>query len=229
VDADLRASLYVAGAAAATSIVIGAFAGVLFLPLIVRALIGGSLVGALVFGAFALIRRFLPGLLPGQSQDAEATDSVFSSGEGESTAGSRVDIVLPGGDLERSSDLAAEGSPVGGVEEVRAGIEDIDAENAEEISLIDAEEPAGRESAAVSIPPAPSHASSMTESLEDLDVLPDLDGFTDSFAAAEFSSSGGVLPSAKAEEQSSPRVSDGLDPATLAKAVRTILKRDQKG
>jgi hypothetical protein len=69
---------------------------------------------------------------------------------------------------------------------------------------------------------------------EDLDVLPDLEGYSDSFNASEFASGG--APSSKDSKghagQSGPggrSGQEGFDPASLAQAVRTILKRDQKG
>jgi len=70
--------------------------------------------------------------------------------------------------------------------------------------------------------------------LEDLDVLPDLEGFSDSFAAPGYGASdtasegSAALPPGRA---ASGRQTDtaGLDPAALAQAVRTILKRDTKG
>lgn len=227
-DTDLRASLYVALSLAVLSLLIGALAGVLFLPLITRAFIGGSLVGGIVYGALFLIRHYLPGLLPDHSQDARGSDSAFTADEGEPTTGSRVDIVLPGGDVEQGSEFTTDQSSAKGGDEIQSDIDGVDDDDVEEIRLIDTQD-GEEEGAAVPVPPTPTHSASSMESLDDLDVLPDLDGFTDSFAAAEFSSSGAALPSSRAEEQSSPRVSDGLDPATLAKAVRTILKRDQKG
>ena len=72
---------------------------------------------------------------------------------------------------------------------------------------------------------------------DDLDVLPDLEGFSDSFTASEFASGGssstasqgGASYAGSASSSGSRQGQEGLDPAMLAQAVRTILKRDQKG
>jgi hypothetical protein len=72
------------------------------------------------------------------------------------------------------------------------------------------------------------------EGLGDLDVLPDLEGFTDSFAASEFGAGESVSeresPAFSNRAAAGSRSGSGdMDPATLAQAVRTILKRDRKG
>jgi hypothetical protein len=75
------------------------------------------------------------------------------------------------------------------------------------------------------------------DAFDDLDVLPDLEGFSDSFAAPEFRDPGpsGDAPTGgdfvRPSGKSGLRTAGGedLDPVALAQAVRTILKRDQKG
>jgi hypothetical protein len=86
--------------------------------------------------------------------------------------------------------------------------------------------------------PAEDRGSRQPGGFDELDVLPDLDGFTDSFTASEFSSGGSsngdraermpAVPSGGGS-RSSRTGQEGADPAALAQAVRTILKRDQKG
>ncbi len=227
VDADLRASLFAALGAAFLSMLVGILAGVVLGWILLRALIFGAVIGALAFGAARLVRSALPGVLSDRPDEAaEGADSIFSAGE--APAGSRVDIVLPGGDADDIAEEASSVEPVG--DEAIAEAEP-EGQDAEAISLIDARFAGSPSAAAVPPPPMPRDSGSRLESLEDLDVLPDLDGFTDSFAAAEFSSGGSAAqaPAPRGEERSSPRTQDGLDPASLAKAVRTILKRDQKG
>jgi hypothetical protein len=85
--------------------------------------------------------------------------------------------------------------------------------------------------------PAEDRGSRQPGGFDELDVLPDLDGFTDSFTASEFSSGGSGgdrserMPPVPSGGGSRPSRSgqEGADPAALAQAVRTILKRDQKG
>jgi hypothetical protein len=234
VDADLRASLFVALGAALLSALVGALAGVLAGWLLLRALIFGAVMGAAALGIVRLARTFFPGLIPdSDGEGRESGGQAFAAGAAEAPAGSRVDIVLPGGEAEAESfDADAEVEEADLVEEARPEAGDGEPTMAEEPSLLDDRGPAA--SSAPAMPPA--HMGSAgdaraPEGIDDLDVLPDLDGFTDSFAAAEFSSSGGAPASARAapEDSASSRTSDGLDPASLAKAVRTILKRDQKG
>jgi len=234
VDADLRASLYAAIGAAALSALVGVFAGVFFIWIVVRALAFGALLGAAVYGAAYLIRRSLPGLLPEDrpGEGGEGSDAIFSSGSAEPATGSRVDIVLPGEGAEAGLD-ASDVEDASEAEEVTmAGDEAPSARQvAEDVSFIEEREAAGGPVAAVPPPHLAGDREAKPDGIDDLDVLPDLDGFTDSFAAAEFSSSGGAAaaPQSRVEESGSQRSTDGLDPASLAKAVRTILKRDQKG
>jgi hypothetical protein len=233
VDADLRASLFVALGAAALSALVGAFAGVVFIWIVFRALIFGAVMGAAALGSAWLVRRVLPGLIPDRrGEGREGAESIFSAGAPEQAVGARVDIVLPGGESE---DEVEEAEPEDAEGEDGVLLERDAADSgrgqAEEVSLIDEEESSAGAAAAIPSPQAGADRDARPEAIDDLDVLPDLDGFTDSFAAAEFSSSGGAAAAAQArpEEPGSTRSSDGLDPASLAKAVRTILKRDQKG
>lgn len=231
-DADLRASLFVALGAAVLSALVGVIAGVEFIWIVLRALLFGAVMGAAALGAVRLARNFLPGLVPDQSGEAvEKADSIFSAGAEEPMAGTRVDIVLPGGEAEpgAAGDGDAEADQV---DEAEFASLEAEAEQgtAPDGGLADGRERAPGAAAAVPAQPESSSREARPEGIEDLDVLPDLDGFTDSFAAAEFSSSGGgAQAQARPEAGSSSRSADGLDPASLAKAVRTILKRDQKG
>ncbi len=248
-DKDLRASLSAAGAAAALSALVGVIAGVGVLSLFLRALGCGVFVGASTYGIILLLRKTVPGL-------PELVRGGEPSADPDPERGSRVDIVLPGEELDLGS-LSGEGaSPergaaVPGNEPGRAPDDDEPSEVSElgDEALLDAE-PAGPE-AESAIPPASAAGAGQgalpvsrnagdkerrsAVGFDELDVLPDLDGFTDSFTASEFSSGG--LASEGSERQprasgggSAPRPGqEGLDPASLAQAVRTILKRDQKG
>ena len=230
-NADLRASLFVALGAALLSTIVGAVSSVALGWILVRALLFGAILGGLAYGGARLLRSYLPGVLSDrQDEGAEGADSIFS--DDQAPAGSRVDIVLPGDEAPAAEAAAEEEAsnvePVGDEALVAASGE---GQEAEAVSLIGAGDQ-GELSAAVPPPPLRQERGSRHEGLEDLDVLPDLDGFTDSFAAAEFGSGGSggsAAPASRTEERPSARAQDGLDPASLAKAVRTILKRDQKG
>ncbi|MDA8426313.1 MAG: hypothetical protein M0Z80_09245 [Treponema sp.] len=286
-DSDLRASLAAAGAAFALSALVGLFARVAFLALIGRAVLGGLLIGAIVYGAIRLFRALL--LVPEASGDAEMPEQ----------RGHNLDIVLPeempgsfgagtsGLDLESmeeeggespedvlpvveaaprsagSAFASAEGEPNGSPAEFEASEQGLPARKpgaaprspapvrsssasrsaaarafadyeeddiGEAESLLDEVPDSRARVADVSSSPLPGGA----EGFNDLDVLPDLEGFTDSFAASEYgvmesaSDNQGPVPAGRAASGRSSGVSD-LDPATLAQAVRTILKKDRKG
>lgn len=107
-------------------------------------------------------------------------------------------------------------------------------------SLLEPESSFAGEEGEPAIPPNAAFGSSHRPSsgFDELDVLPDLEGFSDTFSASEFASGGdspalhgGPERAGSSEGAASSRSSpaSGMDPAALAQAVRTILKRDQKG
>lgn len=264
-DTDLRASLIASGAAAILSMLVGVISGVGFLAIVLRALAGGIVFGAVVYGAFFLFRRFLP--------------EMFSSGDGAETGepvvGGTVDIVLQGEgpeetlgagqgltdldsaaigtgtDLEaglasnlvgtpepaqqRSARSPVPPAPARGRQPAVLAAEEEEAEDVSPFageSLIDGD--GSEEGEAEAFPqPQPSARASLARSsdgLDDLDVLPDLESLSEGFP----SSMGGGGPAPAHEfPESDHRPSDGgrrgdTDPAMLAQAVRTLLKRDQE-
>jgi hypothetical protein len=246
VDKDLRASLVAACAAAALSALVGIIAGVGFFYLLLRALLGGGLLGAAVFGGIIVLRKAVPGLLEGDVEpEAEAPPMSVPDPE----IGSHVDIVLPG-EAAEVEELDAEAEPFA-AKIFPEG--EADPGFSPETGLLEpegaADEPetaipanAGARASAYAGAKASPNAGVESErrsssGFDELDVLPDLDGFTDSFTASEFAFGGS---SAERPERShgtgsgggssgSKAGQEGADPAALAQAVRTILKRDQKG
>jgi uncharacterized membrane protein YgcG len=230
VEKDLRASLAAAGAAAALSALVGIIAGIGFFVLILRAIVCGLVLGAAVYGGSILIQRLAPGML---DIDGEAREAVASEPPGPLELGANVDIVLPEEPIETDA-LLSDVEPAAAAISLESAVEP---GFIEEASLLEPE----IESAAAptAIPPHAAAERTLRPSsdFDELDVLPDLDGFSDSFTASEFASGG----SSAERPDRSPSVSsgggssgsragqEGLDPATLAQAVRTILKRDQKG
>jgi hypothetical protein len=256
VDTDLRASLVAATAAAVLSALVGIISGVGVVALLLRAVLGGVLFGALFYGAMFLARSYLPGL----SLGAEKPEAYRSEEEGR---GGAVDIVLPeegpegefaagtfredtrreearreepAGPLEpRTLETVAAASHTDTAPAQHSAIAgtgrpfDQEGEPEELGSLIGPEE-TDEPAAALPLAAAPG-----LSSFDDLDVLPDLDGFSDSFAPAEFHNGAAESSVSAAPRAASSRGASGslrtesLDPASLAQAVRTILKRDQKG
>jgi hypothetical protein len=234
VDNDLRASLVAAAAAIALSALIGFIAGVALVALLVRALVFGAVAGGACYGCIALIKNMLPEVLEPQRAARETLDRA------ESEEAHAVDIVLPGDEAAPEYLRGGEEPPQRDAASRDAASEDFspmpgDGSAIEEESLLDGV--IGKEAEGAAAMPSAHRASdpgvpSSRQLFDELDVLPDLDGFTDSFTASEFASGG--APSSEAL-RSGPSSSTGAgrdgmsDPAALAQAVRTILKRDQKG
>ena len=260
-EKDLRASVIAAIAAATLSALIGIFAGVGFLILLLRALACGVLVGAAVYSCLLLLRKMVPELLTPIAETEEPFDQrgrLDGSEEGaEAQAaavpqpGANLDIVLPGDDAEPGifvhgaeafvpapAPLSGASAPRQSAAHARAAFSSAPPSAVEELddaNLLEPEADSGVE------PVIPTNSALERDGrdtgFDDLDILPDLDGFSDSFAASE-SAAGKV--SGEGADASRPVLSEGLsstrqgpasgmDPASLAQAVRTILKRDQKG
>ncbi len=195
------------------SFVAGLAGGNPFGVVLLRMLVSGALIGGLAAGAQLIIRRFLP----------ELGERLQEGGEGGS---GQVDIVIDG-------DIEEEPVPAGvELEPAEPGPGDFqeDASPLEEV-------PAGEESGAESVG---LHAESIEEpgDLEEveegepvaeftpLDTLPEMEHFS-------FEEVGGgspaPAPGADLGREQLDAVKSRQDPETLAKAVRTFMKRDQEG
>jgi len=192
----------------------------------------GVLFAGLAVGAMIVLRRFLPELFEGSRDEG---DVPFAQAQEEGLPGARVNIVLPGetrlpgetgsdnGDaspMEPVDGKAEEG--VGGLPEsllprdrVDSGILDREVEDIRGESILPPEDNVHRQSGEVK----------PSVGLDDLDVLPDLDSMSDSFATAAPGSNDGPV----FDPSSGGGKVDGMDTATLAKAVQTLIKRDSKG
>ncbi|HUX42249.1 MAG TPA: hypothetical protein VMV83_13870 [Rectinemataceae bacterium] len=234
-NADLRASLLVGAVAAGLSMLVGLIARVLFVPLLFRAVLFGLLFGGLTWGVAALLRTYVPDLFGASGQDGEARFSDTETAEEQ--LGSSVDIVLDGSEDEviSAEELGGERFAPDSMREEGAGTEivtdvapvsDFPGAVASEAPITDLVE--DREESAI-VP------SRQTTGLDELDILPDLDALAGSYGGFDTTPSGGsddYSQSASVDESrpaSSTRGSGSSDPATLAAAVRTMLKRDQKG
>lgn len=229
-EKNLRASLAAAGAAAVLSALVGIIAGIGFFILVIRAIVCGLVLGAAVYGGGMLIQRLAPGML---DIDDAARDAAVTEPVGPREMGANVDIVLPEEPVE-VDDLLSDAEPIVAKFSPEAAAEP---GYVEEASLLEPEGEAVAAEAAVPPHAAAERARQPSPDFDELDVLPDLDGFSDSFTASEFASGG----SSAERPDRNPSVSsgggssgsragqEGLDPAALAQAVRTILKRDQKG
>lgn len=217
------------------SLVVGALARNGFWSVVLRALfmavLGGGLAMALRWAAL----RFLPELSEsaeegpqadiGRSVDIvvrDASDSGDAPGLEEVSAVDPLDEAVaarvPSHSI-RPSDAVGASTPESGDDEFAQEVEEL---RSQEIL------PAG--SSAANLAYEPVKAPSI---LDDVDVLPDLDGFQDAFAVAL---PGDGSPAATETETPSfsrrPAKGGGLgadDPSTLAKAIRTVLSKEKKG
>jgi len=236
VDSSIRASAFAGLGAFALSVIVAMFSRVPFGTLLLRALLSGLGFACLFFGSLWLLKRFLPDLFDETAHPQELNT--------DSTPGSVVDIVLPGGEEDRlDAATQADGLRVNDAPSFMPGISAQSVESGElarEVADLRADalvsnDPADASSAG-SAAPRPSVA------LDELDTLPDLDGFSDSFSDGQ---PGGSVPSDASggspagDASRFMGVSDsmptagspdrGKDPVVLAKAVQTLLRRDQKG
>ncbi len=231
-DSSLRASAFAGLGAFLLSTIIAIFSRVPFLVVLLRALLSGVAFFALMYGALFVLMRFLP--------------EMFEEGRVDKTnptTGSLVDIVIPGGEDELHGasspgmdDVAAvqyDGlSAVPAAPAVVLGVNELQREVADLRSdqLVSSDPGIAPGGDGIELAPRPSVA------LDELDSLPDLDGLSDAFADSTVPGSGnGDVASQIGVSESMPTAGGpstkdgGQDPALLAKAVQTLLRRDQKG
>ena len=237
-NADLRASLLVGAVAGGLSMLVGLIARVSFLPLVLRGLVFGAIFGGLAWGVISLLRSSVPDLFePSGAREGEGSLPRAEDENAGEELGGAVDIVLD--DDEGPSVLASgalggeQAAPFldeGGIVDVEPSGDFVEADRSDQRFAETARAASPIQSEAI-----PSRSPS---GLDELDILPDLDAFSGSFGALDLPSGAseeGYAPSSETKgggsvSGASPMVGPGgSDPATLAMAVRTLLKRDQKG
>ncbi len=215
-SSDIRIMTIAAGAAFLISALTGLVSQVAFGALLLRAAVSGAAFAALGAGASFVARQFLPELY-GESPSQETDSPVPSSAD----PGHHLNIVLPGGDeaAEEVEELP-EASDPGSVGE--EDLRDLERDAAEigTDSLVPAEEASEAPPSVSARPPA---------TFDDLDVLPDLDGLSDVFSAAAHEDIDAGEAPARDPISTTGASRDGVDAVAMAQAVRTLLKRDQKG
>jgi hypothetical protein len=252
----LRASAFAGLGAFALSIIVAIFSRVPFGILLLRALLSGVGFAALIYGAQWVLKRFVPELfdesMPASSGSVDAragvgslVDIVLPGGEDDQPS-----AVLDVGPVVKSESLVT--TRAGMAESTRLDLADsvvsgnpvsVDSgELAQEVAALKVD-------AFVSSDPGSSYADSAlgvaprpSVTLDELDSLPDLDGLSDSFTETVPGNSGSVVggeagsdrdassrmgPSSSMPTAGNPNA--GTDPVVLAKAVQTLLRRDQKG
>jgi hypothetical protein len=191
------------GGAFLLSLLVGVAGRIAFGVLATRALIWALIFAALAFGIDWLLRRYLPELYSGSADSPE---------EGERT----VDITLE------------EENPVAGSQET------LDAAETAEVTEDDDEVSAGETEAEEleTLGEAGENAKADIESSgndEEEDDLPEGD-------LADFGAAGSEFSGAKSEEETPRQQAESVDvlgmdedPATVARAVRTFMNKDQEG
>src|SRR6056297_2299463 len=244
---NIKVILWSAGSAAVIALVAGLFGRVAFFDLLLRVFLGGAAFGLFGAGISLLLMRFVPELFEQQESEEDGfTVATSEAEEKENPAqqGNNLNIVLDGdeysyGDTAESTTGSEAESGQFGEDEEQFGEEvsntdDQSAlgEQAEADTANSSEAPLSPERSAVEKPSEDSANYQNFENLGDVDTLPDLDEFSDSFQSvaaaqdAENESNGG---GGYSSTDSVDIMGDEQDPATVAKAVRTIIGRDQEG
>jgi hypothetical protein len=215
-----KASVFEGAAAFLLSAVVGALGGVAFGALFLRALVSAAVFAGGAIGVRFLVQKYLP----------ELAESPPSSGG----VGGRVDLVvddevddLMGHDHDDANDYSVDTD--GSEDDVDGELEEepesdgetvgdpgADAETDDVEELDEVPEP---DEANLSAEDGP--AGALLEEVEDVDTagnsLPDLGSYEDSFV----STGDGIADEPGGTSES------GDDPAVMARAIRTVLKRDE--
>jgi hypothetical protein len=225
-----RTGAIFAGFASAVALIAGLAGGVPFATVLVRALIGAAVFGALGVGAATVLQRYVPELFARPSRAPEPAP--------EEAPAPSIDIVLPeesplvgglGEDLEPAAGAAAMGSDGGSVELLetlapergegaqgaQGGPEPVElpASEVETIGLETAD-PAG---------PEPAEPGPAEPAFGEVEALPSLEGLDAGTGEPAPARSAG--PRSGAAGGADPRT----DPSLAAQALRTWLKRDHEG
>jgi hypothetical protein len=219
---------YYAGAglfAAVISLISGILGGNPFGVILLRMLLSALVLAGVALGVGILLRKFLPELM----QEAAA------GAAGDEKPEAVVDIVLP----EENPHQERAGMPEGASDEALdfAEVEEPDDADTGEAAVVEPLEELDEEAASEAVSPEvdeeveeaiPLEEDIATEGNEEIDTLPDME---------QFDSTNYVGPDisglANGGDDFTQAQVDGImskeDPAQLAKAVRTFLKKDQEG
>lgn len=189
----------------ALSLLVGIIGGVTFGALVLRAFLWGVVFGALGGACYYVISRFLPELIGGAAQPAPAD------------TGENVDIVLPDENPHASQDEPSEFA-----EELDS--ESRDSADSDEMVEEVEEAPPGEQSRARRSSAAENDGffSEVNDRGGVADELPEFGSEADTFGSAP------SMPRPRKDKGAANDVL-GADPEEVARAIRTVLKKDQKG
>ncbi len=222
---ELKFIMIPAASAFVLSLLTGILFGVGFLTVLLRAFLFGIIFGGAGLGIKSLLRRFLPELF-GQTEetdfaDGHSVDTPEESFEASETDDRAVDIVVESDESEASDLYTAYGKFSDG---------DDEADDTEVESVMDTE--GGDESTNQGYNDTVEDGD--VEELEAMDeigngALPDLDSFSDSFQSVADSQELADSHGSESRRQEYDVLGSQQDTETMAKAVRTFMKKDQEG
>ena len=223
--ANFKITGIVAASAALLSLILGLFSQVTPGALFLRALGSGVLFGLLFTGGNWVFRRFLPELF--EDVPAEASGDAEEGSEG---AGGRLNIVLDGEDGETAPERErAFDSGSGDEGDFPGGDRDFGDEDSGEPELESADEaPEDSGFRPVKLGERLEEEIEEAEAVDDTgEEIPDIGAFENQFQSANT----GVdnLDSGKSGGRTIDLLGGEHDPEEAAKAIQTILKKDQEG
>ncbi len=228
---DKKIVLWSAAFAAVLAFISGLFGRVSFAVVLFRTLLGAAAFGVFTFGIAFLLKQFIPELFETAAESAGNGASGKGHEQGDTShTGGNLNIVLEG---EEPS------FPVEGKEDAAGSARTGDSDNEfiEEIREADvqengdgAEKPAAGNTVQASSSADQGDILDDYGDLSDVDTLPDLEEFSDSFESVAASQDGDTFSEKNRDSDNKVDMLEGQhDPATVAKAVRTIIRRDQEG
>lgn len=228
---------FAAGGAALVFFLVAVVSGVPFLSAFLRATVSGVLFGGGIFGLVYLADLFLPGLV---SNGPTIEDDVMES-EPEEQPGSRLNIVV---DDDTGLEDAPESTPEDAIDEVPAQeVSEDPAEPAEtadedgtdsetdEESLVEEVQEQTAENAEEIMRAAIVEEQDGAELVGDrseVDDMPDIGAFTGSFVSSEYSENEGEGSDFISSGGDSNAIDAGNDPAQIARAIQTLLNKDEQ-
>lgn len=222
----LKIVIFSAAVAAVLAFISALFGRVSFGAILLRTLFWAGVFGIFSLGIQLLLEKLIPELFESSSETVEEpeTEGEFGSNEA-GEVGNNLNIVLEG----EEPAFTAAGEDDSGEETA----EEDENEFIEEIQAVDDEDEPERGAADGTDSGIPNGGGPEEEVAEigtvsDVDSLPNLSDFSDSFdSVSSVQEEGGQLSGQSGEDVD--LLGTHHDPATVAKAVRTIIGRDQEG
>ncbi|WP_394706921.1 hypothetical protein [Marispirochaeta sp.] len=200
-----------AGFAFIVSFLVGLISGVGFGSIILRALLSAMIFAGIGMGISLIGKTLFPELVLDENNTTD--QDTDGDGEPEKASGGTVDITLE--DDEEDNNTVTPQSGGGLFSEDDEFVEEIQSSSSTEPEAVVSGEENGESDEAL-------------DSFESVDGLPSLDAFSDSFESSwDTDSSGGSA--ASGQEADIDIMGETQNPGEVAKAVKTMMKRDQEG